>query len=390
MAGRTASLALVLLGACTGQLVGPADGGAPLPDAPSAIDARTADAARGSVDAGGEGIAPTGVIPYEVPGDDGAQEITASPDLPAVLRVDVGPTEHVTFFLDFDPSVRDVQLEVLRWDGADARLLGVTDGGRGLRTLAVVDPGGPRTFWARVTSASGLLEATLTITRVPFEDGAHCEDDCAHLLQLPLPLDPARDGYTIDGSVFRYQYGRRDLVMFLRHMGRRLASLGMVPIVIRDLSQWDGQTPGLDAGYARHGSHDRGKDVDVGLYGEDGRNALRSYCTAETTERGRECIPGTIRGFDGHANAILLGDVYASGRVSMCFLDRELIPAMIDGADEAAMEGLIEEAVVPLFADGRHLQHWPNHHNHVHIRVSEADYTTTLLFDEPPERFQAP
>ncbi|AKF04073.1 hypothetical protein DB32_001222 [Sandaracinus amylolyticus] len=370
-----------VLAACAG------DGAVTLLDASTPVDAQVATDARPSteVDAGVApgGIAPEGALDGERAGADGANELALDPESPAVVRIDVAPDEHVTFFLTFDGAGGGIELEVLRWDGARAVSLGVTDAGPELRTLAVFDPSEPRTFWARVTSDARTLPATLAITRVPFEDGATCELDCARLLQLPLPNDPARDGYATSAStVFRYQYGRRDLLMFLRHAGRRLVSLGMQPFVPEDLSQWDGRTPGEDVGAPRHASHQRGKDVDLSLYGLDGRSEWRSYCTVVRTDRGRECVPGTISGYDGFANAVFFGDFFATGRVTNCFLDQELIGETVSGADEALTAELVAEELLPMYADGAHLQHWPNHDNHIHVRVSEAEGSTFAIVAE--------
>ncbi|UJR83414.1 hypothetical protein [Sandaracinus amylolyticus] len=368
-------VALVVLAGCAGDDdVSPVDASIPI-DAQVAIDAPPPI----EIDAA---VAPGGIAPEgdEIAGTDGANELALAPDAPAVVRVDAAPDEHVTFFLTFDGAGAGIELEVLRWDGERAVSLGVTDAGPGLRTLAVFDPSEPRTFWARVTSDARELSATLTITRVPFEDGARCDDDCAHLLQLPLPNDFARDGYaTTTSTVFRYQYGRRDLLMFLRHAGQRLASLGMQPFVPEDLSQWDGRTPGEDVGAPRHASHQRGKDVDLSLYGLDGRSVWRSYCTVMRTDRGRECVPGTITGYDGFANAVFFGDFFATGRVTNCFLDQELIGPTVSGADEALTAELVAEDLLPMYADGAHLQHWPNHDNHIHVRVSEAEPSTFAI-----------
>jgi hypothetical protein len=212
-------------------------------------------------------------------------------------------------------------------------------------------------------------------------------------MQLPLPIDPATDGYSVEGSIHRYQYGRRDLLMLLRHAGRRAASLAMEPFLIGDLSQWDALTPGTDTGWLRHGSHDRGKDVDLSLYGTDGRAVWRSFCqTVALAEGGRECVEGTVRGYDEVANAIFFGALFESGRVSQSFLDRELIPPTIDGAEEAVAIGLVDGSVLPLYSSGRQLQHWRNHHNHIHVRVFEEDALSTTLGREPdaPARIQAP
>jgi hypothetical protein len=294
----------------------------------------------------GEGLAPEGVVPGEQLAQDGVNPVGGE----SVFRVETLPRQHVAFDLRFTGGT-GVTLAVDRWDGQAPARIGITDAGPGLRVLAVLDQGEPRTFWVRV-AGTNLAGAQLTVTRTAFEDRSTCSTDCARLLQLPLPNDPAVDGYSLAGAIFRYQFGRRDLLMFIRYAGRSRIESGMAPYLVGDVSQWDGETPGTDTGNLRHASHDRGKDVDISLYGTDGKAPWRSYCTTMNDGSGRECVAGTRKDFDGAANRSLM-DAYAkSGRVTYFFLDAELI-----------------KVVTPGF---KQLQHWPNHDNHVHVRVSEA------------------
>lgn len=341
------------------------------------------------LDSAPSGVAPEGTVPGERSARDGANPIGAASGGEAVFRVEAMPSEHVAFVLTFAPPGAAVVMQVDRWDGSAPRRIGVTDAGAGLRVLAVRDPSGPRTYWVRVRGALSSLDASLAVTRTPFEDGPRCMTDCARLLQLPLPNDPRIDGYATDGAtVFRYQFGRRDLLMFLRYAGRRMVAMDMEPFVPQDLSQWDGQTPGVDVGSPRHASHQRGKDVDISLYGTDGRAPWRSYCVVQSVSGGRECVPGSMHDFSGLLSARLYGAILESGRVTMSFLDRELIPYARAGAAEGEREGTVDPAVVRLFSDGVHLQHWPNHDNHIHVRVSES--TTTGPAPMIVEPFEAP
>ena len=346
------------------------------------------------IDAGADGappatgIAPAGTVIDELPGGP-TNAVSVPMGGAAVYRVETVPGEHVAFRLDFPSATSGVVLAVARWDGSRPVDIGKTDAGAGLRVLAVLDQGGPRTFWVRVEARSAALTGMLSVTRTPFTEGVRCTADCERLLQLPLPNDPKLDGYDISGAIYRYQFGRRDLVMFLREAGRRMIAAGRVPFLPEDLSQWDGKTPGTDTGSLRHASHQRGKDVDISLYGSDGLAPWRSYCTTRTTSEGRECVPGTRKLFDGEANAHMIGSFFASQRVTMCFLDRELIAALIPGAQQAVQDGLVAMMYLPLYSDGSHVQHWPNHDNHVHIRVSEAT-TTPGMTSQPVLVFEAP
>jgi hypothetical protein len=341
-------------------------------------DGSAGGAAGGTAGAAGQGgmapsaIAPDGANSGEQVAADGDNAVVASAGDDAVFRVESSPGEHLHFWLAFEGSPSGVELSVERWTGDSIEELGVTDAGKGLRTLAIFDAGEPRTYWARVRSSAPSFDATLTVTRTPFQDGATCSADCDKLLQLPLPIDSAIDGYANAATtVFRYQFGRRDLVMLLRYAGQRMAKKGYAPFVPEDLSQWDGQTPGTDVGAPRHASHKNGKDVDVSLYGTDGLAPWRSYCDTVNDGSGRECVPGTVEGFDGEANAIMYAGFLQSGRVTMSFLDQELIGPVVSGAESAAPSDVPSE-LVPLYGDGVHLMHWPNHDNHIHVRVSDG------------------
>lgn len=390
MRSLACSLVVATLMGCSGADLAPRGDAGVLPYDGAATDASTLgdDAAITT----SPGTAPAGALPGEEPTSAGDVVLSVPSEGERVVRVEVQPNEHVTFFATFAPDDASVVMDVLRWDGASVMPLATTDAGLGLRTLAVFDPTGPRTFWARVRSMEpSALDVTLTITRVPFEDGASCGADCDHLLQLPLTIDASVDGYAHTSStVFRYQYGRRDMLMFIRHAGHSMRAAGLAPFVPEDLSQWDGMTPGTDVGAPRHSSHQRGKDGDFSLYGTDGQSIWRSFCTTETTADGRECIAGTESGLDGLATARMIGDFYATGRVTMCFLDRELIPVVVAGAHQAVAMGVLDASLEPLFSDGVHLQHWPNHDNHVHIRLSEAVGAALTFGALPEEPFEAP
>lgn len=276
----------------------------------------------------------------------------------AVYRVQTMAGEHVGFRFEFPVGATGVTLSVMRWDGAHPVEIGETDDGAGLRVLAVVDQSGPRTFWVRIDTPVDAVTGALTVTRTPFVDGTQCLRDCDDLLQLPLPNDPVRDGYDVSEAIARYEFGRRDLVMLVRAAGRRMADAGYPPIRPWDLSDWQGRTPGIDVGEPRHASHQRGRDVDVALYGVLGQAPWTSYCATHPVKGGHECVPGShVAIFDAERNARLIGAFFVSRRVTM-LLDRELIAALAPGVEEAVAAGAV--------------QHWPNHENHLHVRVSEG------------------
>jgi hypothetical protein len=333
------------------------------------------------------GVAPDDFHPGEVPLADGDNTVDVAAGGTAIFRIESAPSEHVAFKLTF-PAASGVVMAAERWNGTAAVNLGETDAGAGLRVLAVRDASQDRTYWVIVKAGPQALHGTLAVTRTPFEDGNTCAADCTRLLQLPLPNDPVVDGYATDSAtVFRYWFGRRDMLMFLRTAGRKQALAGYAPFIPQDLSQWDGQTPGTDVGAPRHASHQRGKDVDISLYGTDGLAPWRSYCTITTASGGRQCVAGTVMGFDSYTTAIEVASFFETGRVTMSFLDQQLIAKIIPGSMQAATDGKISPTLVPLYSDGVHIQNWPNHDNHIHIRVSETPYGTTQLAATP---FEAP
>ncbi len=359
-----------------------ATGDAPANDAP-VNDAPASDVVTVPEVAADSAMTAAPAVPGEKSGVDGAQTLSIAADGEAIVRVESAPSEHIHFMLTFDPPSQPVVLRVDRWDGAVVQRLGATDAGGGLRTLAVFDGKAKATFWARVTSTAAFT-GKLTITRTPFADGETCPSDCARLMQLPLPNDPLVDGYDTDsGTIYRYWFGRRDMLMLLRHAAHRMLAMGKAPFFPYDLSQWNGETPGVDVGAPRHASHQRGKDVDVSLYGSDGKAHWRTFCTTANDGSGRECVNGSAKGLDDRGTARELAGFYEGGIVTMMFLDRELIELVAPAAKTLATDGTIGSTLVPLYSDGSHLQHWPNHDNHVHVRIAES--AKSFLGTEPIE-----
>ncbi len=369
----------MFLAACSSEASAVTNDDAGSADAPLAAG----DTALADVSVSSDAPAPPPPLPGEIASADGAQPVSIAAKGEAILRVATKPSEHVHFMLTFDPPSQPVVMRIDRWDGAEPVRLGATDAGGGLRTLAVFDGVAEATFWVRITSTAA-FSGTLTITRTPYADALHCPTDCARLMQLPLPNDPLVDGYDTDsGTVFRYQFGRRDMIMLLRHAARQMIAMGKVPFFPYDISQWNGETPGTDVGAPRHASHQRGKDVDVSLYGVDGKAHWRSFCTTTYTSDGRECVNGTAKDLDARTTARELAGFYEGDIVTMMFLDRELIELVAPAAKPLATDGVIDSSLLPLYTDGTHLQHWPNHDNHVHVRISEG--AKSVIGTEPIE-----
>src|SRR5262249_1988273 len=233
---RCTFLCLTVFGCATGTIDGVADPAAP--DAPPGTPPPAGPDAP-PPPSGDPGIAPPSVLAGEIALADGANGIQLTGGGISVYRVDVEPDQHAAVSLWFADTA-GVTLTAERWDGHTALTLAATNAGAGKRFLTVLDPGGRRTYWFRAYSPVDLA-ATLHLERTPFADGARCTSDCARLLQMPLPNDPRVDGYDTDGgTIFRYWFGRRDLVMFVRHAARERAVAGKSPFFPYDFSQWDG------------------------------------------------------------------------------------------------------------------------------------------------------
>jgi hypothetical protein len=197
----------------------------------------------------------------------------------------------------------------------------------------------------------------VTAAYTPFRATIDCEDDCDRLLQLPLPNAAEQDGYAmVESAVYRRQYGRRDALMAVRRAGRAVASHGIQPFTIEDLSNADGSKP------PGHASHTDGKDVDLSVYDASGAAVWHPLCN----EVGNECIPGTSYGMDVEAMAVKIGGMLDSGRVTHVFLDHEFHANLF-----AATDALVDTGILPSWHSNAMravVQHWPNHNNHIHVR----------------------
>ena len=55
----------------------------------------------------------------------------------------------------------------------------------------------------------------------------------------------------------------------------------------------------------------------------------------------------------------------------LSFLDSELLSLVRDASRRLRVDGFADDRVVHQFEDGVHLQPWPNHIDHMHIRFLE-------------------
>ena len=313
--------------------------------------------ARDLCDVSGELIAPAGVLEGETPAEEGPMTLpVGNSDWGPPVRVDAAATEHVGFRLDFSPSEAAVELEVLAWDGQAANSLGVTNEGPGLRVLAARDPSQSRTFWVRAQGSVGT--GTLTVTRTPVDDNPPCTAQCGTLLQLPLPIDAPLQGYDMPpGVVYRYQFGRRDVLTAVFHAGQRMASLDYAPFTLKDLSKWDGNKP------PGHETHTDGYHADISLYDASGQAVWKVLCAGTSSQ-----CTGAPSNFGARAMALLVGAFFESGIVSSIYLDKVLIAALRTAADALLIDGLLTTEVHAIIHSDA-LRHVNYHHHHIHIRA---------------------
>jgi hypothetical protein len=278
--------------------------------------------------------------------------------------------------------------------GPNVVQLGVDTSGLGRRMLAIFDPDVPTLHVIELSTSDDVVVGTLRIARTTFRDAAECSDDCDRLLQFPLPNDVIVDGYHMaNHALFRYQFGRRDALMLTRYAFRKMRKAGYGPAIVLDLSQWDGKTPGTDVGKPRHHSHKRGIDIDVSLYDNAAVARLRPFCDTKAARlRNKEfeliysandaelsasdqlvCEAGRVHDFNAYAVGKMLGLLFQTGRLKVCFLDQQLILAVKAAARLLLRDGAINSDVAGLISDGTHLQKWPNHVDHVHVRFLEQD-----------------
>lgn len=132
------------------------------------------------------------------------------------------------------------------------------------------------------------------------------------------------------------------------------------PISLGDLSAKNG------GDVSHHASHENGRDVDVLLAWKDadGKPVFADEFVS-LPARGSVSYGGKKISFDA-ARTWLIAKTLASNpyaKVTNAFLDQKLINAVLDHAAKAG------ESKSDIAKVSRMLQHWPNHTNHIHVRV---------------------
>jgi len=83
------------------------------------------------------------------------------------------------------------------------------------------------------------------------------------------------------------------------------------------------------------------------------------------------CQTGRVHDFNAYAVTKMLGLLFQTGSLKVCFLDEQLILAVRKAAPLLLRDGAITSEIVDLLSDGKHLQEFPNHIDHVHVRFLE-------------------
>jgi len=323
----------------------------------------------------GAGLAPRGTVADEVDAV-AMQDVALDATFGRAFRVDAAGGEHVTFRLEFAPSTADIRWEVLRFDGTVAQVHVRNDGDDlremdGLRAVAVLDRGGSRTYWFRARREGGAsLRGTLRVERAPFIDAVQCTVDCSRFMLLPQ-ADTSLDGYGVPGhTIYPWQFGRRDLIMALRHAGRRTAANAGGPYTVKDLSRHDGRV------WYAHSTHDNGFHADLSLLNAAGDPVWGALCTPVTTASGDVCARGSVRNFGAEPMARLIDALFDSGRITWVLLDAEYHAPLLEAVDRLIALGVIAPARRPLFdattpaCSGRPcVRHVVSHYHHVHVAV---------------------
>jgi hypothetical protein len=211
------------------------------------------------------------------------------------------------------------------------------------------------------------------------------ESDCGTLVELPGSSDPTseralRDGYYI-ATERRYAYLRKDLTYVLRHAACRVAREfpDTAPLGISDLSQADGQTPGVDVGRPRHPtSTHRGNDMDLAYYQTDGTNDPQIICGDGTDGNGNGTVGVHNDGYfcttdenivDWARQAYFFAMLAAPTHVRVFGVDTTLVDDFRTHVGALEASGTIDTAQA---ARATHLGHgsdggWAFHHHHTHM-----------------------
>ena len=245
------------------------------------------------------------------------------------------------------------------------------------------------TYYLRVNGYAGDQNVySLSVRHVPYMDGPACEPDfafgdCAGMGEdgaglLPFPFPDPYDsvvgaGYTLINPS-NYRFARREVIMAFRHALSLTQQQfpGTTPVDIGDLSQINGETPGVDTGILRHPAncHDEGASIDIAYFQSDGANDFCVVCGDGSTIVDDYCTEQAAQTHfvDLPRQAFFMAKLFANPRVRVIGVDEILAPLLLDAAGELYDAGVIsEEEMEAFFTRMRYGENWPNHHHHIHV-----------------------
>jgi hypothetical protein len=234
-----------------------------------------------------------------------------------------------------------------------------------------------------------------------------CDDggplDCSALVPFEPVEGPGYLNYPIPGETWedqRYSYLRRDLAYLIMYAAAKVACKtadwdygSLAPIGLGDMSQADGQTPGVDVGQPRHplGTHEDGKDIDTAyyqLYAPD--NLLRAVGDHHIETEDQYHLVDVPYALDRWRTALFIASLAEHPRLRAVGVDGRIGLLLEETLDELVTLGWIDAALrsaIPLAYEIEDTgQGWfLFHHHHMHISliptitdVSESDDAVAL------------
>lgn len=210
---------------------------------------------------------------------------------------------------------------------------------------------------------------------------------CAELVEMPIRGYGYRDQRLLDEDTpaTSTSYLRRDLAMLVRYAAAKVARDAGTwqsgtggPLVLGDMSESDGSTPGAHLGRIRHPdhTHEDGRDIDIAYYQRNtSDNALRAVCRHHEDERDAYHCIGPAKHLDAWRTALLVGAVLESPRVRVIGMDARVAERVVPVLDILCASHLVEPAACArrdLIAFERHdtQKGWfLSHHNHLHVSL---------------------
>jgi len=195
-------------------------------------------------------------------------------------------------------------------------------------------------------------------------------------VDLPLPGEELAATST--------SYLRRDLAALVEYAAAKVACKAADwdtgiggPIVLGDMSESDGATPGTQWNAPRHpvATHEGGRDIDIAYYQRDvANNELRPICRhlATATSDAYHCVAEPER-LDAWRTALFLGALLEEPQVRVIGVDGRAAPPILAALVELCTSGWVEREACArrnriVFETSDTGKLWfRGHHNHLHV-----------------------